>query len=216
MLCCYNRPQFLEDTLKSLAESDLTNSIICIIDDCSSNSKTIELINNFYIPGVKIIKKRNSKSIGISKSLSNGFEIVYHLAEYLTNIDSDTIMKKDWLNKLKTTYKEVKETILDVNDVIITGFNCTNCKNHPIIKTYDKFNIKRSIGGVNMFFRKQLYPELFKNALRVGFNGWDLKVIQKARNINILPIATIPSVIQHIGSTGLNSKKNRYDFAADF
>ena len=47
-------------------------------------------------------------------------------------------------------------------------------------------------------------------------SGWDWIVVYKANELNIPLIATKPSVIQHIGITGMNSNKQKYDYAEDY
>ena len=219
VLCCYNRPEFLKKTLISLSISNLENTIICIIDDYSQNKETISLIRNYNIPGVKIIKKRNSRNYGVSKSLLDGFETLYPLCKYLTNIDSDVIMKRDWLDKLKYTYEEVSKlkSKLNARDFVITGFNCKNCM-HPIIKTYPNLYLKKSIGGVNMFFNRKLFIPLFSKVLKSSNknHGWDWSIVRIGKKLDIVMITTRPSVIQHIGFSGLNSSSRRYDIAKDF
>tara|TARA_Y100001980_G_C14429036_1_gene218018 strand:+ start:80 stop:820 length:741 start_codon:yes stop_codon:yes gene_type:complete len=215
VLCCYNRPEFLKKTLNSLSHSNLENSIICIIDDCSTDANTINLIKNFKINNIPIIKIRNANNLGISKSLLRGFETLLPKCYYLTNIDSDVIMKKNWLSTLEYTYNKVKNSNLKGSDYIITGFNCSVCV-HPIIKQYDSFNHKKSIGGINMFFHYKLFKRIFKKILLDNKNHWDWRVVDKAHELNILLITTKSSVIQHIGITGMNSDKQKYDYAEDY
>lgn len=217
LICCYNRPQFLLKTLESLKKSNLENCFICIIDDHSYDTRTTKLIRNFSIKGVKIIKKRNSHNLGIAKSLLLGFEILFPQCEYLTNIDSDVIMKKDWLTKLESTYKKAISLKLGATDYVVTGFNCIKCM-HPIIKTYTTLCHKKSIGGVNMFYHRKLYKPLFKKVLSVANknHGWDWSIVDIGKKMNIWMITTKPSVIQHIGISGLNSSSRRYDIAPDF
>lgn len=222
VLCCYNRPEFLKKTLYSLSQSNLENCVICIIDDCSTDANTINLIKNFKINNISIIKIRNANNLGISKSLLRGFETLLPKCYYLTNIDSDVIMKKNWLSTLEYTYNKVKNSNLKGSDYIITGFNCSVCV-HPIIKQYDSFNHKKSIGGINMFFQYKLFTRMFKKILFDAKkkrtrprSGWDWIVVYKANELNIPLISTKPSVIQHIGITGMNSDKQKYDYAEDY
>lgn len=217
VLCCYNRPEFLKKTIASLSQSNLENSIICIIDDNSTDPITIDLIKQFEIKGVNIIKIKNSKNLGISKSLLIGLETLYPKCSYLTNIDSDVVMKKNWLSVLESTYHKVKTSEIKGRDYVITGFNCTRCV-HPIIKQYDSYCHKKSIGGINMFFQSSLFPVMFKKILsRARKNhGWDWTVVKMTNHMKIPLITTKPSVIQHIGISGLNSNKKHYDYADDY
>lgn len=218
VLCCFDRPQYLEKTLNSLKSSNLNNTIICIIDDHSSNSKTIDLIQNFKIPGIDIIKIRNEVNMGINHSLLKGFNKIYPLCEYMTNIDSDVIMKSNWLDTLYETYISTKKYNINSYESIVTGFNCNQSCLHKIIKSYPEFHIKKSIGGINMFFHRNIYDILFVDILKNSpkNHGWDWNIVNKSNELNIKLVSTNPSVIQHIGYEGLNSKINITDIAEDY
>ena len=215
VLCCYNRPKYLKRTLTSLSKSNLHNSILCIIDDYSKDIQTIQLIDDFKLSGVKIIKYRNTRNIGIQGSLMKGFDLLYARCTYLLNIDSDVIMKKNWLQQLDSTYLNYQSIFR--KNCILTGFNCTSTCQHYIIKEYDRFYVKKSIGGINMYFTSKLYINYIRTILlRSKKNyGWDWKVVRFANSHNIHLISTKPSVIQHIGTHGLNSK-GRLDIAEDY
>lgn len=217
VLCCYNRPNILEKTLNSLKKTNLQDALVCIIDDCSDDKKTKDLIDNFSLTNTKLIKKRHVTNNGISRSLLDGFSIVYPHCKYLVNIDSDVLLKKDWLIKLENCYLSAKKTNIKAKDFIVTGFNCGKCQ-HRIVETYPEFNVKRSIGGINMFFTREIYNLVFKGILKSARKnyGWDWRVVRLCFNLKVLLIATKPSVVQHIGNTGLNSSDSRYDIALDF
>jgi mannosyltransferase OCH1-like enzyme len=224
VMSCFNRSDYVLRTLNSLKQSDLSNTILCIIDDHSSDKKVWELIQNFKLnnSNCEIIKIKNSKNIGIQKSLKKGWDLLYNKCDYLTNIDSDVLVKPDWLHKLKNVESSASN-LLGV-PVIITGFNCTTTCLHKIIKEYPLFYIKKSLGGINIFFSKQTYKNIIFKVLSSNNNhGWDWALCSAANNNNYPMIATKPSVIQHIGANGLNSgeilgKKLRkgYDIAEDF
>ena len=67
-----------------------------------------------------------------------------------------------------------------------------------------------------MFFNKSVYDKIIKNVLIKSDNSWDWDVVNETIKYNIKLITTKPSCIQHIGVSGLNSNKNRYDTADDF
>ena len=121
LLCCHNRPHYLKQTLESLKKTNLNNCILCIIDDCSENKEVANLINNFELSN-EIIKIRNDTNLGIRYSLLKGFNILYDKCDYLTNIDSDVIFNKDWIDKLKNI-DDIYPEYFNNNGAIITGFN---------------------------------------------------------------------------------------------
>ena len=104
--------------------------------------------------------------------------------------------------------------------VIVSGFNCIKSCNHYIKKSYSKFNLKNTIGGINMFFNQKTYKNVLLPVLSHGRPnmGWDWEVCKKAKYNNCPIVVSKPSVIQHIGMSGLNSntKRRRYDIAEDF
>ena len=211
VLCCHNRPGYLKTTLDSLSNSNLKDSVICIVDDFSDDKKTINLIKSFNITSVKIIKITNKENLGISLSLLEGFNQVLPLCTYMVNIDSDVIIKRDWLSTLEKTYNSYNK--LFSNKVIATGFNCIDSCDHKIIKEFDDFYIKKSFGGINNFYHKDLFY-IYKKILKTGIL-WDWNLVDYCNENNITLIATKPSTIQHIGVNGMNSSR-RYDYAEDF
>jgi hypothetical protein len=94
---------------------------------------------------------------------------------------------------------------------ITTGFNTIN---HPIIQMKENHCIKSSIGGINMFFNKKVYKEVVRNSL---LNiGWDFTVVEKLRELDGIMVCTTPSVVQHIGHSGIWSDEHRLDVAVDY
>jgi glycosyltransferase involved in cell wall biosynthesis len=228
IICCYNRPEFLKKTLESLKHTnkeDLNQSIIYIIDDHSDNKETTKIIEDYDIKnldgvdtlGLKI--NRNRHNIGIAKSLEKGFTYLYPKCEYLTNIDSDVLVKPNWLSKLQEVYERSNRDINDGNGVLVSGFNCTplNCE-HKILSSNDLYHVKRSIGGINTFFHRDKYDD-YINVIGNVKNGahWDWRLCDHCKRQHIPIIVSKPSVIQHIGFNGLNSfGKEKYDYAEDF
>jgi glycosyltransferase involved in cell wall biosynthesis len=219
LICCYNRPEYLKQTLDSLKKTKLEDSLVYIIDDHSNNLKTIELIKNFNIPSVTIKKERNLQNLGITKSLKKGFSYLYTCCEFLTNLDSDVILKPDWLEKLHNVYVNGKAKFPQAKNLLVSGFNCTKSCAHKINKTYDLFYAKKTIGGINTFFHNSFFNNycfVLRNTTKNKNYGWDWNLCRYCRRNNIPILVTKPSVVQHIGFRGLNAKKNRVDTADDF
>ena len=219
LICCYNRPEYLEKTLASLKNTDLKETIIYIIDDNSTDTKTVKLINDFDILNVKIIKERNDKNLGITKSLEKGFTYLNNCCEFITNLDSDVILKKNWLEQLYKVYIEGKIKFPDAKNFIVTGFNCTSSCLHKIENTYDAFYTKKTLGGINTFFHNSFskeYIQILKESSGNKNHGWDWNLSYYCQKNNVPILVTKPSVVQHIGFNGLNSKNKRVDIAEDF
>lgn len=218
VMTCFNRPEYLSQTFVSLENSDVSDTIICIVDDYSSDIDTQELIHNFKIRNrsCEIIKLRNHNNIGGCLSLKRGIDKIKDRCHYLCNIDNDVLVKYNWLKELENVFIKGKEVFkTDIN--ITSGFNCTTTCGHKIIKEYPDFYIKKTIGGINMFFNNKTYERVINPILSTNSRKWDWDICYNAEN-NGCPITiTKPSVIQHIGIHGMFSYGiHRYDYAEDF
>ena len=101
-------------------------------------------------------------------------------------------------------------------NAIVSGFNTLSkdpiqqTVRHPILEEFDDHYKKKSIGGINMVFSKEVYIEKVKPSLQKA-GHWDWNVCRSGVDFYV----TKPSVIQHIGinkGTNLNNPDIAYDF----
>jgi len=216
VVTAFNRPGYLKQTLESLQAKSLGiddhNIEIVIIDDCS-DPEAESLIDSFHFHEATVIRLRVKKNSGIASALDSGWSILYSRGcSYLCNLDADVLLGTDWLGRLLETY-ETSRNALGIRCSIVTGFNTLN---HLIKEERPTFYIKKTVGGINLFFPRSLYPSSVKEALKMG-NAWDWALVEIAKARRIPFICTKPSVIQHIGIDGMNSNKTaQYDYAEDF
>lgn len=213
VISTFGRPEMLEYCLNSLAKSDLTDAMIVIVDESATKlkpseaSKVHKIIADFK-PNVNVLKifKRNHGNMFDSIKTA-----INHLVKngicYFTILDSDALVSANWLKKLQSVYK-----LIQTFPKIITGFN-TEQNNHVTLHKNDKYLIKSSIGGINMFFDKPTYLGYILPHLES--KQWDWRVSDAIVGANGTLIATKPSVVDHIGVYGLNSSINDYDRAID-
>lgn len=214
VLSAFNRPEFLCQTLRDLQDRPFGPNIhveLVIIDDCC-DPEAERLIDTFHLHDILIIRVRLPRNCGIANALSFGWGLLLNRdCDYLCNIDSDVLLKSNWIKTLYDTYHSARKS-LDTENIVVTGFNANN---HPIIKKHRTFYVKKSIGGINLFFPTKMYKKYICSSLNDG-NHWDWSLV-KILNRNKFPmVCTKPSVIQHIGINGLNSDPDCYDFADDF
>ena len=169
------------------------------------DEETENVIKEFNIDGVKVIKIFKEKHGNMYDSYRKGFDLLVEKeCKYLCCLDSDTIVSKNWIDKLKETFN-----LVDGEHKIITGFNSN--RTHNTIFETDKYRIKKTIGGVNMFFSVETYKNIIRDCL--VHLEWDFMVCEK----DVLIVSTKPSVVQHIGEEGLWSNKEAgYDYSNDF
>ena len=231
VIAAYNRSHYLELTLNTLKASQLDNVVICLIDDASQNPKTIHLIQQFEQEGVSIYKIFKSQNRGISHSLRLAWDFLAPHCRYLCNLDSDTLVKPNWLSTLKHLHEQYALEYPQ-HKVIATGFHTSN---HKTLKQTEAYRVKQTIGGVNLFFQTALYKRYVREAL-TDAELWDFSTIEKlyhwptgtARNVqqgNQKPpavpetaaiLCTRPSVIQHLGAEGYHGSLYNFDVAEDY
>lgn len=182
ILTTYNRPHYLRRCLESLSRATPPTHYI-IVDDCSTDSETIELINNFPAT-VKIAMRQNK---GIKNSLQLGFKTAFDLgADLAINLDADAIVKPDFIERLTRLH------VSWAGKCIVSGFNCNNPKNPVLFEAHDHVT-RQHCNGINMCMNREQYETIVRPALLKSGN-WDYDSTHKQ------PFAiTKPSVVQHIG-----------------
>lgn len=212
VITIYKRYSYLKLLLKSLEKCKLDNIFICFVDDFSNDTNITNLLLNFCKSRNCFIIN-NKKNMGLFTSLKIGLENIKDKCDYMCNLDSDVIVKKNWIQDLYDVYNNYSEQY-NTNKFLVSGFNCLKtCWHNKIVSESDNYIIKNSIGGVNMFYHKSLYNEIIKSCL--NNISWDWCVVNKMHVNNYPILITKPSVIQHIGFNGVNSTKV-CDIAEDF
>jgi len=193
----YNRPEYLERTLKSVFENH-NGEFILISDDGSTDKKVQDVLNKYFeladISGI-IMQWFTFENAGIAQNLKRVLDKCKSYDTIIT-LDSDFIVKKDWVKKLKELVAE---------NVIVTGFNAPR---HPIIKS-GKFHVKKTIGGGNLCFTFETYLKFIRPYLIDQM--WDWSMSYNAPRL----LCTNPSVCQHIGVQSAMGHVNA-DVAKDF
>ena len=196
----YSRVNYVKDFLESLQQSDLSNCLIIFMDESMTKDVNEDhiavhsLIKNFKIPN--LIKVFKNKHGNMFDSILTGWDMIYPFCDHLITLDSDTIMKKDWVSKINESYYAMKNDYPDNQFIICSGFNTEN-KRHCIIEKRSQYILKNSVGGCNMFFHKDIYPDYIRKTLIS--HKWDSNIISYIQFLNGVIGTTNPSVIQHIG-----------------
>jgi glycosyltransferase involved in cell wall biosynthesis len=211
LITTFNRPEYLRQTLESLKRADLHGAQILIVDDCSRDNETLRLINPYK-------KIRNHKNLTIRYSVQIGFDyLIKQGCDTLINLDSDAIVRCDFLTRLLELYKQFP-------DRIISGFNTlsksrTGIVRHPVIKQGSGFVEKASIGGINMLMSVNTYRSIVLPALLESQrtkDHWDKIACRMSNEQGKTIIVSSPSFIQHIGINSAMGHRDNPDVAQDF
>jgi tetratricopeptide (TPR) repeat protein len=199
----FNRAVYLRQTLASVATTRHP-FVLYLVDDASGEPAAIKAFNEFTITGGNVIKKVNPENQNMFNCLRQGWK---HLAglgcDVLANLDSDAIVKPDWLDVLLGLHARFK-------DRIVSGFNTDV---HPIWETFKDYHLKNTVGGINLVFGTDLLPTVESCLVD---ERWDWRLCKLMQNMGRPIVVSRPSVVQHIGQRGLHSQDDRFDFARDF
>ena len=204
----YNRPDYLQHTLNGISISNLSvfDIIFIIFDDGSENIETIQLIENFNLENIPIIKIFTNR-INLNKnenantflpgscfpfSLRFGYEIAFCLnSEYVINLDSDALVCHDWLILINNFF-----LVKDLPKLFILS-GCNMIDTHKFIESYDEYNLCNSFGGINIIFNKMTFYEIIYNFMYDFAFDWNISYYCAKNNIPIFSLKS--SVVQHIG-----------------
>lgn len=224
VLTCYKRPQYLRRTLDTLKHTDFPPKCkLVIIEDNGKDFGVINQINNFVL-NIPVKRIFNNKNLGVRYSLLKGFRELEKDCNIFTNIDSDVLLKPNWLKEILYLHEYTKDSASKgmfgiFSRVIVSGFNCHDSCSHKYKDNYNRFVLKNHVGGINMLFDLDTYNNIYVPVLEKGDGnyGWDWEICDHAIKNNTIFVVSTPSVIQHIGTHGLNSDARKVlDISEDF
>lgn len=203
----YNRPEYVKRCFDSLRKLTQRPDILIVVDDNS----TADMFGT-GVTHIGICEKgefwEHKINTGVRQSLLDGIEKAFELGcTTVINLDSDAIVKPDFIEKLTLFHTEN----------IVSGFNC-NTPTNPSGQIFKADGIswttKAFCNGINMCFNHQQYEKYIKPSLLKEGN-WDYNTSLACQKDNLPFLVTVPSVVQHIGIQSSMGHTGG-DFAQDF
>lgn len=143
----YNGSQYIENAIQSVLNQSYTNFELIIVDNCSTDN-SIEVINKFSDPRIKIY--RNPTNIGMVKNWNKCISLAS--GEYLCLLSHDDVLEKDMLMK--------ESKVLDLNPNVGFVFSLVkfiNSKGEILNRSTLFFNTQHiSIMKGETFFKKNV------------------------------------------------------------
>lgn len=212
----FNRSEYVKQCFDSLLKLTTKPDLIVLVDDASTDISVRTEIGVFITLSAlhKIECKifTNEKNLGVRGSLKKGIEYLIEQKDihYFINLDSDSVVKPDFVKNLTILHKGFE-------DHIISGFNCITKENPALPNAYDYFAYKVFCNGINMCFNRTQYEKYIKPSLAKDGN-WDYNTSLACQADNLPFIITTPSVVQHIGmvSSMGHHHSSGADRASDF
>ena len=101
-----NNYENLFHCFESLKRAKLDNCIIAILDDCTENYKVGNLIADFQVPLIQVIKTRTSIKLGVNVSTRLVIDSLLQKCDFFITIDSDMMVRKDFVEQLMSLPKD--------------------------------------------------------------------------------------------------------------
>jgi len=215
----YNRPEYLEQTLKSVLASDID---ICIkryiYDDCSDNEKTNEILTNenyINVNGKEMIILKGNENKGVKMSFIEALNYINNDNNneddlLICSIDNDVIVKTNFISTILNEYQNIYNHY-NSYEILLTGFNPTNAHSN-MVEEFGSFYRKNSCGGVNFIFHIK-FLDFIKTFWEENLD-WGINFAMKDRGMPLLCLKK--GILNHIGLNGLNSSQNHVDEDTNF
>ena len=168
----YNRLEYSKQSLQSLL--DAQNCDITVIDNASTDGTT-EWLKSLHRSNLEVIY--NKENLGVRGAMNQFFELTKD-EEWIGKVDNDTIVLKDWADKLK-------------EQVEIHGLDIIQAKHHIIQATHplgwdgftknmqeisDGLYLNNFVGGSGIIIRRNIIKEPLPktNWILGGWFDWQL------------------------------------------
>lgn len=201
----FGRSQYVEKCFESLSKSKMNpkDVLLIIVDETmtkpNTDTKTYELVQNFYIPDIKTIKIFKHKHGNMFDSIKAGHDIGYQYCKYLINLDSDTIQSPYWVQKCIETFEIASKDFVQT-PIVLSAIN-TQLHDKKIMDRKDYY-VKKSCAGVHLMIESNYYLQYMRPCLTgLYFDTYLGNIMREYGKI----IYTKKSYVQHTGTFGLHS-----------
>ena len=216
VMAVWNRPQYFRRCVHALAGSDLRGAVLILVDDQSDDRDTRKIYEECgaVIGGAPVVRVRKTDEAlrGVHASLRIGWDLALERfgSRLLCSLDADALVKPQWLVEELLLFKRERRR---QGQLVVTGFNAVR---HAVIewRRASDFVVKHSCGGINILFDRALYRAAVRPCLLMH---WDYMLMPVLRALSVPLLCSRPSLVQHIGKSGMFSSLARgHDQAADF
>jgi glycosyltransferase involved in cell wall biosynthesis len=179
---CYNHGEFLRRNIKSVAQIDIAVTELIIVDDGSTDEKTIKELDALEQEGYRIIRQSNA---GPGAARNNGISIAK--GKYIIPLDADDMIRKEYVQEAYKVF-EAKPSI----HIVYSNFK--RFGDSDTVERYTSFNLQdlmltNSIGSCAIY-RKSAWEAVsgYDENLRKGYSweDWDFWITLACHHFNFL------------------------------
>jgi glycosyltransferase involved in cell wall biosynthesis len=168
---CYNHGDYLLESLQSLCEQTFKNFEVLVINDGSTDPKTIEILaslcTEFPSLDLRVISQENQGPPG-----ARNRAILEALGYWVMMLDADDKVTREYLDKTLTLARNKN---LDFVSTDIQNFGAQNHVSRVHINLYDELFANRLL-GCSLFKKCALLAEPYDPTFCNGYEDWELWV----------------------------------------
>ena len=166
---CYNDGEYLIENLESLQEQTYQNFEVVVVNDGSTDPKTLEVLENleqrFPSLDLRVYSQGNQ---GLPATRNTGIREAR--GKWILTLDADDMIAPDYLEK-SITLAQAKDLDFVVTD--IQNFGVQVFINRANINLYDELFTNR-LPSCAFFKKSVLLHEPYDVGFRAGFEDWEL------------------------------------------
>jgi len=169
---CFNDGHFLADSLRSVASQTLSPIEIIVVNDGSTNSRTLKILRDLKKPRVTIIDQENR---GLAGARNTGFRSA--VGKYVYFLDADDFISPHCLEKLHGLLEEHDGSVGAASKIQLFGG-----PNHGAVwgEPSNRYVIRiRNQWGAGMMLRKEAVKNFdlsYDESMRSGYEDWELNI----------------------------------------
>lgn len=190
---CYKRPEYTKICLEAVEQAQEYKDVVFYLYDDGSDDGTAEVLGSSRLNSIVTIRKENS---GLRNTIIDFFEEIKDKDfKYITKIDNDCLVPKNWLNDLTEIFEEAGCDVLSPN---VSETNAAH-KYGSLNLREGKFIPSKFVGGL-WFMRIDLIDDIFfekideRKGIRAAFNIINQIVAEKDPKIGWTDAVTYDDV----------------------
>jgi glycosyltransferase involved in cell wall biosynthesis len=167
VVTCHNDGETLKETISSIRAQDVETELV-VVDDGSSDSATIDVLERLAADGVTVIRQENR---GQAAAAMAG--VAATSAPYVMRFDSDDVLLGGALAWLVGALESTPEAAAAWGDVETFGLTSFRIPSAPALDPW-LVTYTNCITGSGTLFRRSAIEEVGGWQLATGFEDWDM------------------------------------------
>lgn len=164
---CYNDGQYLDDSVGSILNQSFEDYEILIVNDGSTDAATIQKLQSFNHPKIKVLHKENGH---LSWARNHGIKNA--AGEFIVTLDADDMFEKKFIKKGVAVLQ--KDKTIGAVTCYLKSFGLKKYKWKPLGGDLKNF-LYRQESCASAMFRKECWEKIggYDEQMKAGYEDWE-------------------------------------------